>query len=966
MALRVLEAASTAKPSIYFQNGFPRFVGVQIPVGGANSVERARKFLETYAALYRQDNPDLALQVSRISGTADENVVFSQTYHGVPVFAGEIVVNMDGDQVNSTVGGLLTDANIDTTPATTAGQAEAQARASSSPIDMPTIADTRLEIFDQSLFDTTAPDPHLVWHVFLGGAAPENVFVDAYSGQVIFRFSTIEADAGLGSFDFDLETANGNWGNYCYFDTTDDDQIGDEDGLERAYHSDPEAVAMWWHARNVYSFFHNTFGLHSYDNDGEDVEIYIHAGGPVIPATASYNSGCDIFEFSTGGVSLDIVAHEYTHGIINNSSQLVYAMQSGALNESYADVMAVLIDSANWTIGDNRVGDRGAFRDISNPPIFSDPDTFSGYVNLPASNDNGGVHTNSSITNKAAFLLASGGYFNGSTVTAIGRAKMGRLFYETMRSLGSNALLIDSRNRSVVLADQWARNGANGFTRSDACQVRNAFAAVVLGNADQNCDGAEDSVAPDVDNDYISDNVDNCARIANPDQRDTNRDGFGDACDPDDDGDGIADATDNCPLAANTDQRDSNADGIGDACQDRDNDGMLDAVDNCPTAWNPSQLDSDRDGQGNLCDTDDDNDGIPDLSDNCRQTPNPSQTDSNGDGTGDDCEITPVFDFSGIAPDFIPGNQPQKISLLGGPNVILRFPIPRPTCTYCPEITWFPQDFCVSAVIEGLSPNIGAWITDDLGRGVANSKYAEQRVLRFHPLGQRNYFINFAFGPDFGNGQETLFVSALSAGRCAELPRQIKSTAPTLPAPPTIAAPVGDESLTPTLTPPAQIGETCESLKNCTATPAPFAPQTCEILKNCTATPAPFATPKPADSKGPDISQLFASPDPASYGSCKSDVSLLATISDPAGITSVEIWYQYEDGGSVSGWQLAAVSNFGGDSYGATLDNNAGNLAYNTLFGKNGSIHWYVLATDFLNNQSASADRFVVLQFCPG
>lgn len=81
----------------------------------------------------------------------------------------------------------------------------------------------------------------------------------------------------------------------------------------------------------------------------------------------------------------------------------------------------------------------------------------------------------------------------------------------------------------------------------------------------------------DDDNDRISDEVDNCQNITNPDQQDTDMDAIGDECD-------------NCPLSANLEQFDFENDQVGDEC------------DNCPAVINPGQEDSDNDEMGDGCD----------------------------------------------------------------------------------------------------------------------------------------------------------------------------------------------------------------------------------------------------------------------------------------------------------------------------------------------------------------------------
>jgi hypothetical protein len=113
--------------------------------------------------------------------------------------------------------------------------------------------------------------------------------------------------------------------------------------------------------------------------------------------------------------------------------------------------------------------------------------------------------------------------------------------------------------------------------------------------------------AVDTDGDGVTDDVDNCPEVSNPDQADADGDGIGDACDEGDaDGDTIPDNADNCPAVANPLQEDADGDGIGDACDpvvgvDTDGDGIADDVDNCPEVSNPDQADADGDGIGDAC-----------------------------------------------------------------------------------------------------------------------------------------------------------------------------------------------------------------------------------------------------------------------------------------------------------------------------------------------------------------------------
>lgn len=152
----------------------------------------------------------------------------------------------------------------------------------------------------------------------------------------------------------------------------------------------------------------------------------------------------------------------------------------------------------------------------------------------------------------------------------------------------------------------------------------------------------------DSDFDGISDDLDNCPQVANPDQADADNDGRGDLCDAindDVDSDGVANDVDNCRFVANADQADIDGDGAGDACDnvndDVDADGVFNSDDNCPSAPNPGQEDWDGDGTGDACDgvNDDlDGDGLYNQNDNCPSVVNAGQLDTDGDGAGNACD----------------------------------------------------------------------------------------------------------------------------------------------------------------------------------------------------------------------------------------------------------------------------------------------------------------------------------------
>lgn len=144
---------------------------------------------------------------------------------------------------------------------------------------------------------------------------------------------------------------------------------------------------------------------------------------------------------------IDVIGHELTHGVTQYEANLAYRFQSGALNESFSDVFGSLVkqrvlgqtaDQASWLIGEelftsnvNGVGlrsmkDPGTAYD--DPVLGKDPQPghMRDYLNLPFAYDNGGVHINSGIPNRAF-------YFAASQIGGNAWEKAGQIWYVTLR-----------------------------------------------------------------------------------------------------------------------------------------------------------------------------------------------------------------------------------------------------------------------------------------------------------------------------------------------------------------------------------------------------------------------------------------------------------------------------------------------------------------------------------------------------
>jgi Carboxypeptidase regulatory-like domain len=129
-------------------------------------------------------------------------------------------------------------------------------------------------------------------------------------------------------------------------------------------------------------------------------------------------------------------------------------------------------------------------------------------------------------------------------------------------------------------------------------------------------------------------------------------------------------------------------------------------------------------------------------------------------------------------------------------------------------------------------------------------------------------------------------------------------------------------------------------------------------------------TAPPSDKSGPTINKPSAQPNPSQYGgACASkttSTTFQASVDDPSGVASVQIFYRYENGGNVGGWNAVSTSNDGSGNYSAAIDNNAGTQAYNQLGGVDGTLTWYVLAQDSVGNPTQSGTQGITLQYCLG
>ncbi|GAB3335060.1 hypothetical protein GCM10027299_43760 [Larkinella ripae] len=201
------------------------------------------------------------------------------------------------------------------------------------------------------------------------------------------------------------------------------------------------------------------------EKDGTGMDNAFWNGGYM-----GYGNGNKSFKPLAGG--LDAAGHEMTHGVIENTANLIYQDQSGAINESMADVFGVMIDRDDWNVGEDVVlktaYPTGTMRSMSNPnqngPSVRgyQPKTMDQF--LVTKSDNGGVHGNSGIPNYAFYLFAN----------KIGKDKAEQVYYRAL----TNYLTLSSKFLDLRLAVIRSAGDLYGAGGAEAKAAQDAFDAV--------------------------------------------------------------------------------------------------------------------------------------------------------------------------------------------------------------------------------------------------------------------------------------------------------------------------------------------------------------------------------------------------------------------------------------------------------------------------------------------------------
>ena len=378
-------------------------------------------------------------------------------------------------------------------------------------------ATAKLTVFDPAIVDKKSKGATRL--AYLVSIESFRMFVDSKTGEVFYYYR--DQPTGMLRRIYDM-------GRSTVFPGT---KVADEETHEVAENLKPDSITAFQNGGVVRDYFFMLFGRDGYDDNdgaagphgGSALESYVQYGSLSnaywCPSQSTACPKANVMVYGPGyAEAIDIVGHEITHGIISHEKNLLYLNESGAVNESLADIFGTLIEQyinvprGNWVIGEKLPGfsDSTPMRSLADPNLRDrdgnsmfhrdvrysmsnrgQPDRYADVLSpldplcgKTRMQDNGCVHFNSGILNKMAYLISEGGEHYGVKVTGIGRIKLARLAYRTMTAqLNESSGLVEAADGFMLSCIELSEAGKSGFIPEDCEQVHAAQQAVGLEQA---------------------------------------------------------------------------------------------------------------------------------------------------------------------------------------------------------------------------------------------------------------------------------------------------------------------------------------------------------------------------------------------------------------------------------------------------------------------------------------------------
>ncbi|GAB3689327.1 hypothetical protein GCM10027592_05560 [Spirosoma flavus] len=542
MRLRVIRDEKTNLPIFIERKGSPRTAitkGARLSAAAATSV--TYQFMGQIRSLLKIENPESQFTVrqSETDDLGQMHLRLTQTHRGIPVLGAELVAHLTDGNVTTLNGRyqLVPDA-LSTTPKLNLTDASERAltdvRKTST---VRSFGDNILKLKssegDLCVFMTDNNEAKLAYQLTVRPNMLERweYVIDAQSGEVLDKYNHTCSFAGpikatakdLNGNTRTVQTYQHTNGTYYMIDasramfkntskmpdnplgalwTVDaKNTFGDKQEIYQITSANntnwtPTAISAHYNAGIAYEYYLNTFKRNALNGNGETIVSIVNMPDDDGKTMDNAYWNGKVMAYGNGKLlkplagALDVAGHEMTHGVIQNTANLQYKNQSGAINESMADVFGAMIDRDDWKLGEDvatpQVLPSGALRDLSNPnqggkakdPNGYQPASMSQYDNT--TEDNGGVHINSGIPNFAFYKFA----------TAVGKDKAERVYYQAL----TKYLVRTSQFLDLRLAVVKAAGDLYGATGAEVNAAKAAFDAVGITESTQTNPGKQPDV----------------------------------------------------------------------------------------------------------------------------------------------------------------------------------------------------------------------------------------------------------------------------------------------------------------------------------------------------------------------------------------------------------------------------------------------------------------------------------------
>lgn len=408
-------------------------------------------------------NDDIRIKTTKTDDLGNTYRKYSQVFAGVPVYGRELVVQTDAsNKVKAIMGEFESDIEIATAP-----QLEGKDAVNSyfrehanEIVGEPVIhEEPRLLIYtSEGVPPTLSYRSVAEYTTHETGTHLEELYVDAHSGRLIDSIPLVHSALTRNVYTYNDQCLSQSSSNLP--GTKINDPANGDDHAKGAYNN----------TGSSYNFFSRMFARDSFDAQGVAITATVHAKfnfgqGSCSGDNAVFDTQRKQLIFGSGGTNLsnpagalDIVAHEFTHGVTATDSNLTYQNESGALNEAISDIFGAgadaWVDSGGtassdppagiqpnentWVMGEDAALTT-TYRRVMNNPTADGRSKDNYNERYTGTDDNGGVHINSGIMNLAFYLMSQGGTHPRSvttnTVTGIGISKALNIVYNANRNL---------------------------------------------------------------------------------------------------------------------------------------------------------------------------------------------------------------------------------------------------------------------------------------------------------------------------------------------------------------------------------------------------------------------------------------------------------------------------------------------------------------------------------------------------